>query len=67
MRLPRGLNDSFLHHHADLFELAFWQDLQARLQAGELLDIFPYAPTRRLCDEHARLSGSVRASRSAAE
>jgi len=51
MRLPRGLNDHFLHHHADLFELAFWQDLQARLRAGELLDIFPYAPARRLCDE----------------
>jgi isocitrate dehydrogenase kinase/phosphatase len=48
MRLPRGLNDSFLQHHADLFDLAFWQDLQARLQAGELLDIFPYAPARRL-------------------
>ena len=48
MRLPRGLNDSFLRHHADLFELAFWQDLQTRLQAGELLDIFPYAPARRL-------------------
>ena len=48
MRLPRGLDRSFLHHHADLFELAFWQDLQARLRAGELLDIFPYAPARRL-------------------
>ena len=48
MRLPRGLNDTFLQHHADLFDLAFWQDLQARLQAGELLDIFPYAPARRL-------------------
>jgi isocitrate dehydrogenase kinase/phosphatase len=51
MRLPRGLDDCFLHHHADLFELAFWQDLQVRLQAGELLDIFPYAPARRLCAE----------------
>ena len=48
LRLPRGLNQIFLRDHADLFELGFWQELQARLRAGDLLDIFPYAPTRRL-------------------
>jgi len=49
LRLPRGLNAVFLRDHADLLELSFWQHLQARLQAGDLLDIFPYAPARRLC------------------
>jgi isocitrate dehydrogenase kinase/phosphatase len=48
MRLPRGLDQSFRRQHAELFELAFWHDLQARLRAGELLDIFPYTPARRL-------------------
>jgi isocitrate dehydrogenase kinase/phosphatase len=67
MRLPRGLNDSFLEHHADLFELAFWQDLQARLQAGELLDIFPYMPARRLRASSATTPAVSSASISASE
>ena len=48
LRLPRGLNELFVEHHGDLFEVAFWERMQAGLRAGEVLDIFPYAQSRRL-------------------
>lgn len=28
--------------HGDLFDIAFWQDMQARLRAGEIVEILPY-------------------------
>ena len=43
-------------HHGDLFRPQFWQETQERLRAGELPDIFPYKPERRL---HQR-NGSAR-------
>ncbi|HEU5098729.1 MAG TPA: bifunctional isocitrate dehydrogenase kinase/phosphatase [Roseiflexaceae bacterium] len=42
------LRDTFLRHHADLFDVHFWQQIQARLRAGEVLDIFPYPQSERL-------------------
>jgi isocitrate dehydrogenase kinase/phosphatase len=50
LRLPGDANRAFLRHHADLFELQFWQEVQAQLHAGELIDIFPYSRDRRLRD-----------------
>jgi|SRR5581483_11649746 isocitrate dehydrogenase kinase/phosphatase len=38
----------FLEHHADLFDTPFWDDVKTRLQAGEVLDILPYAESKRL-------------------
>jgi isocitrate dehydrogenase kinase/phosphatase len=38
----------FLEQHADLFAAPFWNDLKARLEAGELIDILPYSGNRRL-------------------
>ena len=38
----------FRNHHADLFRTDFWQQIQRRIQAGELIHIFPYPPDRRL-------------------
>lgn len=35
-------------HHGDLFDPEFWQTTQKQIEAGELLDVFPYDPTRRL-------------------
>jgi isocitrate dehydrogenase kinase/phosphatase len=40
--LSGRLRDAFMGHHADLFEVAFWQETQARIRAGELIHIFPY-------------------------
>jgi isocitrate dehydrogenase kinase/phosphatase len=42
------LRDIFLRYHADLFDVRFWRQIQARIQAGEVLDIFPYPQSKRL-------------------
>jgi isocitrate dehydrogenase kinase/phosphatase len=34
--------------HPELFELGFWRDMQERVTGGEIVDIFPYHPSRRL-------------------
>ena len=49
--LPAPLKELFAAHHAELFATPFWQDLQARLGAGELIDIVPYAESKRLRDK----------------
>jgi len=42
----------FLEDHADLFTPEFWLRLQARLNAGEVLDVFPYPLSRRFPHPH---------------
>ena len=47
--LPPGpLRDAFLSAHRDLLTVEFWTDMQARQQAGEVVDFLPYRPERRL-------------------
>jgi isocitrate dehydrogenase kinase/phosphatase len=41
----------YLQHHADLFDVNFWQDIQDRIKGGEVIDIRPYDPSRRLTHE----------------
>ena len=48
LRMPRGLDRDFLTRHADLFTVEFWEATQARLRAGEVIDIFAYPQHRRL-------------------
>jgi isocitrate dehydrogenase kinase/phosphatase len=43
---PR-LRELFLRHHADLLEPEFWQGAQRRIEAGELMDFFPYPDALR--------------------
>lgn len=38
----------FIGYHGDLFKVAFWRKLQAKLQGGERIPILPYAETARL-------------------
>jgi isocitrate dehydrogenase kinase/phosphatase len=45
---PGVLRDAFLTAHGDLLDVAWWRDRQSRVQAGELLDLIPYRPERRL-------------------
>jgi len=40
--------ETFLGAHADLLTADFWRRMQARHRAGEVIDIFPYRPNRRL-------------------
>ena len=43
---PR-VREAFLRHHADLLTPEFWQEHQARIRRGEVLDFFPYGAHRR--------------------
>ncbi|HSY80271.1 MAG TPA: isocitrate dehydrogenase kinase/phosphatase-domain containing protein, partial [Gemmatimonadaceae bacterium] len=45
---PGALRDAFLAAHGDLLDVMWWRDRQTRVRAGELLDLIPYRPERRL-------------------
>jgi isocitrate dehydrogenase kinase/phosphatase len=51
--LQGSFRELFMHYHADLFEVRFWQQIQMRLRAGEVLDIFPYDQRKRLIHRYA--------------
>jgi isocitrate dehydrogenase kinase/phosphatase len=42
-------------HHGWLFTPEFWQELQGRILAGELLDFFPYPQEKRFCRQQNSL------------
>jgi isocitrate dehydrogenase kinase/phosphatase len=44
------MRETFLAEHAELLTPAFWQRMQSLHRAGEVVDIFPYAPLRRLAN-----------------
>ena len=48
LELSGTLRNAFLEHHADLFEVHFWQQCQDMIHAGELPHIFPYAARCRI-------------------
>ena len=37
----------FMKHHADLLDAAFWQSHKQRIEAGHMLDVFPYDQDKR--------------------
>jgi isocitrate dehydrogenase kinase/phosphatase len=37
------LEKAFNQHHADLFNVAFWKQMQEKVTAGEFIHIFPYS------------------------
>jgi len=49
---------TFMHHHAELLEAAYWRDKQQRIQRGILDDIFPYPDGLRFRHRPARASGN---------
>jgi isocitrate dehydrogenase kinase/phosphatase len=47
--LPVGpLREAFLARHRDLLDPGWWEDVQRRLRAGEVVDVYPYPQARRL-------------------
>ena len=46
--LPADLLAELDKTHSDLYEVDFWHEMQARMVDGEIIDIFPYQPSRRL-------------------
>ncbi len=49
---PGRLKDVFLQAHGELLTGRWWREVQERLRAGEIVDIFPYRDEQRL--HHAR-------------
>jgi isocitrate dehydrogenase kinase/phosphatase len=51
---PGPVRDVFLATHGDLLEVGFWQGVQQRLTAGEVVDVFPYRRSARLRRDRGR-------------
>lgn len=49
--LAGDLRQVMMEVHGDLFTVEFWQDMQARHRAGEVIDVFPYRRERRFLVE----------------
>ncbi len=52
--IPYPLRGVFKSIHGDLYTLAFWKDMQARVRHGEIVDIIPYDRSRRF-HQHTRV------------
>ncbi len=48
LAMPYAAWDELLKYHGDLFQPASWRNVQAKLRAGDLPEIFPYRAERRL-------------------
>jgi len=48
MGFPARFAEAFKAYHGDLLTVAFWKEMQARQHQGELIDLFPYPPEKRL-------------------
>jgi isocitrate dehydrogenase kinase/phosphatase len=46
--LPPNLRQVLDEAHGDLYQVGFWQEVQARVNSGEVIDIFPYRASLRL-------------------
>ncbi|HEY3211195.1 MAG TPA: bifunctional isocitrate dehydrogenase kinase/phosphatase [Actinomycetota bacterium] len=46
--LPPPLREVLERKHGELYDPGFWTQMQDRVQSGEIVDIFPYHPSRRL-------------------
>ncbi len=46
--LTPELRAVFNRHHADLFDVEFWQAVQNRIESGEVIEILPYRKSRSL-------------------
>jgi isocitrate dehydrogenase kinase/phosphatase len=46
--LPAPARAALLEQHADLFHPDFWRSVQRKLRQGQILEVFPYRPERRL-------------------
>ncbi|MGL4649284.1 MAG: isocitrate dehydrogenase kinase/phosphatase-domain containing protein, partial [Caldilineaceae bacterium] len=46
--LPSPLRQEFERKHGHLFDVDWWCDMQTRIRAGEIVDIYPYGLDKRL-------------------
>ena len=47
-----AVREAFMAHHADLLDASFWQSHKQRIQAGQMLDVFPYDESLRFKHDH---------------
>jgi isocitrate dehydrogenase kinase/phosphatase len=47
------VREVFMKHHGDLLDVQFWQSHQQRIQARQVIDVFPYDPERRFASQAA--------------
>jgi isocitrate dehydrogenase kinase/phosphatase len=47
------VRDAFMRHHADLLEPEFWQQAQAKVAHGEMMDFWPYPEAMRFRERYA--------------
>ena len=47
------VREVFMKHHADLLDASFWRGHKERIQAGHMLDVFPYELSRRFQNQPA--------------
>ena len=52
------LREPFMRHHAELLRPEFWQECQRRIEAGEVVDFFPYAESTRFCNRFGKAASS---------
>lgn len=52
---PRALRELFVRVHGNLLEPAWWNRMKDRHLRGEILDVFPYKPARRLHGRHPQI------------
>jgi len=48
LSMSQPLQEAFRRRHPDLFDPGFWNDIQTRLRAGEIMDVYPYPQAKRL-------------------
>lgn len=46
--LPADLRTALMERHSDLFDVEPWKAIQKRIEAGELMEVFPYGDSARL-------------------
>lgn len=47
--VSKRIRDAFMRHHADLFDVQFWQSAQEKIRQGHVQDFFPYPESQRFC------------------
>lgn len=51
--VPDALRAALMQAHREIYDPDWWRDIQARLAAGEILDVAPYPPSARLDADRA--------------
>jgi isocitrate dehydrogenase kinase/phosphatase len=53
------VRQAFLKHHPELLDADYWNQHKARIQAGAMLDVFPYELQRRFVNQRQADSGDA--------